>query len=395
MSPDVAARLAAAGPAVGRTETYVGACRLLGGTGLTADTVGELYRAEDGLRLSALDADSAALAAAAAIAEQAVQAGRIAHGMLSAAWQGGTGWAATEFLDRQCVSASAAVASLRHAAGVLRTLRTDLARLVDSKAEAAVRIDDRRAGERTRWLAHSRAVLSGTADDAAIATVRDEIGPYVATDICGDWVPVMVSATDSVAAAYRHAVVALGDHTPARFEIPVTPRPDAPRGPSIQPPTRRPSAPLPPPAAMPAVGAAPLPVMSAPAGVGGALPPAVSDAPLPGGLLPGAPLSGAPLPDASPTEAAKPDDRPDDKPGDKSTPESEDKPAPEPNGPPDPPEQPGPTEPPAPPDQPEIPVAQPDSASPPDPAAPLAAEAPAEPPTPCEIAAAELPQVGQ
>ncbi|MCE9516881.1 MAG: hypothetical protein K8R24_13295, partial [Mycobacterium sp.] len=102
-------RLAEGERALAHTETYVAACRGVVTVPLTPERVDELFRAEDGLRLAALDADSAALAAATTGAEGALDLQRGAIGALSAAWRGGTGSAAMDFLSRQYESAAQVV----------------------------------------------------------------------------------------------------------------------------------------------------------------------------------------------------------------------------------------------------------------------------------------------
>lgn len=51
-------------------ETYVAACGVLGRARITLGQVRELSSAEDGIALSALDADASALTAAADVAER-------------------------------------------------------------------------------------------------------------------------------------------------------------------------------------------------------------------------------------------------------------------------------------------------------------------------------------
>ena len=223
MTPISAGRAAEGERALGHTVTYVAACRRVAAASLTPERVTELYRAEDGLRLAALDSDSAALATAAAAADGALDAERAAESVLSGAWQGRTGWAATDFLNRQCESAAQVVFDLRQAADALRGLRAELASLVDAKIDAAVRIDDRCAGRRDLWLTEARTVLGGVADEASIGLVRHEIAPYVAADIAGDWVTAMMAATEAVRAAYDRALRSLTGRTPAGFGLPATP----------------------------------------------------------------------------------------------------------------------------------------------------------------------------
>ena len=396
----VAGRRAEAERALAHTETYVAACRSIATVLLTPERVDELYRAEDGLRLAALDADAAGLAAAAAAAEGALDIERGAVGVLSGAWQGGTGSAAMDFLHRQSESAAQVVSGLRIAADALRGLRAELARLVDAKIDAAVEIDDRRAGERDVWLIEARAVLGGVADDAALSVVREEIAPFVAADIAGDWVTAMTSATESVRAAYDGAIRSLNERAATRFEFPATPTTGAPAvragrnrpapAPAISPPAA--AAPLPAPTAAPAVSSLPAGFGALPAG--GATPTDLGAISAPAWPQP---FAGAfderdspPLRkkrDVGP-EDAKPEKKPDDARGVEVEPTSDRETGAPPGEPQPPPEAPAAQEVP-------VPASDPEPVPPP----PLAAEIPTDSPlderTPCEIAVDELPQIGE
>ena len=390
----VAGRRAEAERALAHTETYVAACRSIATVLLTPERVDELYRAEDGLRLAALDADAAGLAAAAAAAEGALDIERGAVGVLSGAWQGGTGLAAMDFLHRQSESAAQVVSGLRIAADALRRLRAELARLVDAKIDAAVEIDDRRAGQRDVWLIEARAVLGGVADDAALSVVREEIAPFVAADIAGDWVTAMTSATESVRAAYDGAIRSLNERAATRFEFPATPTAGVPavragRNRSAPPPAISPPAavsPLPAPTAAPAVGSPPAGFGASPADFGAMSAPAWPQ-----------PFAGAFDERDSPPlrkkhdvgrEDAKPDKKPDDARGVEVKPTSARETGAPPGEPQPPPEAPAAQEVP-------VPAWDPEPVPPP----PLAAEIPTDTPlderTPCEIAIDELPQIGE
>ena len=134
------------------------------------------YYAEDGLRLDALDADSAALTAAAAAAAEALHVQRQALDVLTEGWWGGSGSGAVDFVARQCSAAAGVVAELRNGAGILSALSENLGRVVDSKVGA---------------------VLDGSAEWAAT-----------------------YSANPS-AAAYDEAIIRLGELPAARFETPL------------------------------------------------------------------------------------------------------------------------------------------------------------------------------
>ena len=377
---------AAAAAAAANTETYVAAYRALGldNAALSADLVRELWGAEDGLSLAALDADSDALRAVADAADDGVRAQREALTILAEAWQGPAGSAATARIAQHCAATEGAVAALRDAAAVLGSLRDRLGQLLEAKADAAIRIDGRAAWG-SGLLADAAAVLDGTADGSAAAAVRHRIAPYVEADVQSDWVSAMRAATESVAAAYEQSAARLASEQPV----------EAGGGGS-------PAA-----AARPVGAAAQTPPPMAPAVTSGAGGPV----PLPdlSGLLPPVPDLGAPLATlvAHIAEALGEDPEPADRgPRDESTatPERE-RPHPAPAAEPDTPA----TTPRGRPVDavtavPAIPPAEPAQTSPP--AEPAQTSPPAEPAqefppaeheadrTPCEIAADELPQAG-
>lgn len=368
---------AAAAAAAANTETYVAAYRALGlGTAaLSADLVRELWGAEDGLSLSALDADSDALRAVADAADDGVRAQREALTILAEAWQGPAGSAAAERIAQHCAATDGAVAALRDAAAVLGSLRDRLGQLLEAKADAAIRIDGRAAWG-SGLLADAAAVLDGTADGSAAAAVRHRIAPYVEADVQSDWVSAMRAATESVAAAYEQSATRLASEQPVEAGG---------GGPPAA-------------AARPVGAAAQTPLPPAPAVTSGAGGPV----PLPdlSGLLPPVPDLGAPLATlvAHIAEALGEDPEPADRgPRDESTatPERE-RPHPAPAAEPDTPA----TTPRGRPVDavtavPAIPPAEPAQTSPP--AEPAQEFPPAEHEAdraPCEIAADELPQAG-
>lgn len=280
MSADVSERLAEGETALGTLETYLAACRALGRPvgGVTAAGVRDAYTAEAGMRLRALDADSAALAELARAAEEGVRIEREALGVLAHAWQGESGDAAGEFVGRHCAAGAAVAVGLQDAARALRSLRSELGGLVDEKVGAAVDVDSRRSAQHPAWLAEARTVLEGVADKVAVEVVARQIGPYVDGDIAADLMPAMQAGTDSVAAAYDAALARLS----ARSDL------DSAWGEPARPPTdpgpRQPLAPAasaqsnPPPA---------FPTWSAPA------PSAPWSATFPGGFQAGLPDPGA------------------------------------------------------------------------------------------------------
>ena len=404
MTPETSGSLARGRGAVANTQTYVAACRRLGLTALSAERVAELYDAEDGMRPDTLDADAAALTAAAAATRDALASAHAASGVLAQAWTGRTGGAATDVLRGQCASAAHLVGGLRDAAGALRTLRSRLEALMQTKADTAVSIDDRHSAERGRWLAHASAVLAGVPDESALDTVRREIAPYVNTDITGQWVPAMLRCSDAVHAAYADAVSSLSAYAPLRVETPAA----ISGGRAVHSAGGRVAAPAATPTATPTTTPAAAPSVTPP--VPPVIPPAsppVADAALPGGIggawSPATPWSSITAPDRPPRKArAKVTEHDDTDPTKDATDAEnvvEDKDAadvvPEPAEPGPPPGAPVPA-----PAEPEPAAVEPIPL--PDAAAPLAAEAPDATPadepaderTPCEIAADELPQVG-
>lgn len=229
-------QLASGAAAAANTETYVAACRTLGvaAAGLSADTVRQMWAAEDGLSLAALDADSAALHRAADAAEEGLRAQREALALLSEAWRGSAGGAAVERLAQHCAATDAAVAGLRDAGAVLGALRDRLGHLLAAKADAAVRIDCRVDGG-SGLLADAAAVIGGTADGSAADAVRRHVAPYVDADVRAEWVSAMRTATESVAAAYEQSAARLAGHEPARAAAPVADAPPAAQAPPAPP----------------------------------------------------------------------------------------------------------------------------------------------------------------
>ncbi|AKK26448.1 hypothetical protein [Mycobacterium sp. EPa45] len=286
MTLDVAARLAAGRPSVTNTQTYVTACHAVGyqHPDLTAHPaqIVEWFGNEDGLDLTQLDADCAALRAASAAADDAVRASRDGLAALTAAWDGESGSMAIEFVDRHCAAGLALAGALRAAAAACEALRDGLSRLVDEKVGAAVSIDDRRAGERPVWLAAAATVSGGGAE-----VVTHQIVPYVDADIRIDWLTAMRSATSSVSAAYEDALRQLNAAATVYFEVPGafgSPPPSAAPAPP----------PAPPPAPAPVTSPAAVPLLPPPVTVPEPTVPLSAADPAPAQPLPPPPLAGPP-----------------------------------------------------------------------------------------------------
>jgi hypothetical protein len=222
---DVAGRLAQGAAAVERAETYVWACRQVGyqHPDLTAHP-GQLrdwYGHDDGLDLRALDADCAALSAAASAADDVLgrQAGLTAQ--MAGAWSGLGAGAAREFLWRHERSAVAVRDGLRRAADAMAALRDELWRAVDTKVDAVLDVDDRRSAQRAEWLAAAQVVNTGAGDRATASELVDQqIKPFVDNDIRSDWLGAIHAATAAVTAAYDAAVARLDAGAFTIFEVP-------------------------------------------------------------------------------------------------------------------------------------------------------------------------------
>ncbi len=222
---DVAARLAEGRPAVEHTQIYVRACQALGyqQPDLTAhpSQVGDWYDTEAGLDLRVLDGDVAELRAAVTAIEEALWVQRTQVTELAAAWRGSGAESATRFLQRHCDVAAEVAAHVRAAAEHCATLRDDVWQSVDGKVATTVAIDERRAAQRSTWLAAAHAVTSGSGDrSAAEVVVHQQVIPYVDNDIRNDWLAAMSSANASVAASYDTAIHALASTRDVGFDIP-------------------------------------------------------------------------------------------------------------------------------------------------------------------------------
>jgi uncharacterized protein YukE len=439
---DIDARLADGRSAVDDFAEYVQACQLLGHLHPELAGPAERYATEEGLNLSALDADAAALAAMAAAADEAVRQQADVMTALSGSWAGPGAAAALDFLRRHHQAATTVAAAVHEAAGAFGALRDELWRAVDGKVGTTLAIDERAAGQRATWLAAARTVTAGSGDRSVASELIDQqVEPFVANDIRADWLEAMRAGSASVTAAYDTAIARLraGPHTvfevpgalgpewiapvdhgaPARDPLPspvgasVGVAPAALAMPAAPPPSALAPAPLM--SESPVGQLSPTPSAAAPLGdLGGGAPglggmglsgfgQQLSD--LIGGLV-GASAEATPeLPeldqqdldqadevddkrDEAPgdDEAAKDPDAEDAKEGEEAEPvdatiESETEPQEEPDA---------PIEPPPPPPAPtEVPTAPVPPIPPADP------EALPEPKTPCEIAADELPQVGE
>jgi hypothetical protein len=222
---DVNVRLAEGRPAVEHTQTYVGACHQLGyqQPDLTAHAsqVWDWYDAEVGLDLRILDDDTGALRAAVNAIEEALWVQRTQVTELAVAWRGSGADTAMRFLQRHCDVAAEVAAHVGAAAEHYAALRDDVWKSVDGKVANAVAIDERRAAERSSWLAACHSVTAGTGDrSTAEEVIQQQVKPYVDNDIRNDWLAAMGSGSASVAASYDEAIHALASTSGVRFDIP-------------------------------------------------------------------------------------------------------------------------------------------------------------------------------
>ncbi|MDT5391191.1 MAG: hypothetical protein QOE04_4832 [Mycobacterium sp.] len=218
---DIDARLADGRSAVDDFAEYVQACQLLGHLHPELAGPAERYATEEGLNLSALEADAAALAAMAAAADEAVRQQADVMTALSGSWAGPGAAAALDFLRRHHQAATTVAAAVHEAAGAFGALRDELWRAVDGKVGTTLAIDERAAGQRATWLAAARTVTTGSGDRSVASELIDQqVEPFVANDIRADWLEAMRAGSASVTAAYDTAIARLraGPHTV--FEVP-------------------------------------------------------------------------------------------------------------------------------------------------------------------------------
>lgn len=225
MAFDAATRLAEGSAAVADVEQYVLACRCLGyhHPDLTAHPaqIRDGYATEAGMDLGALEADCAALQAAAVAAEDALarQDGQL--DMLTTAWQGGGANASREFLRRHGQAATLAATAVRTAAHALSDLRDRLWQVVDGKVASVLTIGESVQARRADWLAAAHTVTTGAGDRASASELVDqEVKPFVDNVIGGQWLAAMRAAVDAVEAAYGAATAELTAQVGATFDVP-------------------------------------------------------------------------------------------------------------------------------------------------------------------------------
>ncbi|MDT5401494.1 MAG: hypothetical protein QOK33_4725 [Mycobacterium sp.] len=218
---DVDGRLADGRSAVDDFAEYVQACQQLGHQHPELARLAEQYAAEEGLNLSALDTDAEAVAAAAALADDAVRQHADLITALTGSWTGPGAAAALDFLRRHHQAAATAAAAVREAAATLVALRDELWKAVDAKVAATLAIDGRTVGQRATWLAAARTVATGSGDRSVASELIDQqVEPFVANDIRADWLEALRAGSASVSAAYDTAVARLCAGPQPIFEVP-------------------------------------------------------------------------------------------------------------------------------------------------------------------------------
>lgn len=222
---DAATRLADGQAAADHIQRYVRAAHLLGyqhpDLTLHDRQVHQWYDGESGLDLSALGHDCAELRAAATATDEALGMQREQLATLQTVWSGTGADTAAGLLRRHCGAAAGVTAAIGAAAAACRTLHDDLWRLIDDKATATVDIDDRSCAQRPQWLAAAEAVTAGAGErTTAEELIETQVKPYVATDIAGDWLAGMRSASTAVAASYDTATERITAAPTPQFEIP-------------------------------------------------------------------------------------------------------------------------------------------------------------------------------
>lgn len=222
---DAAGRLAEGSPGVADFQQYVLACQCLGyqHPDLTAQPaqVHDSYATEDGMDLSALQTDCAALQAAAAAAEDALAHQDEQLDVLTTAWQGDGANASRDFLRRHGEASTVAATAVRAAAHALADLRDRLWRAVDDKVATGLNVGDSVQARRADWLAASQTVTTGAGDRAVASELVDhEVKPFVDNVIGGEWLAAMRAAVDAIEAAYEAVTAELAAQGEAAFDVP-------------------------------------------------------------------------------------------------------------------------------------------------------------------------------
>ena len=222
---DVAARLAQGQATVDAIGEYLWACHLLGWhhPDLTRyrHQAHDWYAAEDGLNLHVLDAECTAMAAAADAVQHEYRLQDSHFRRMAWAWQGAGARASTDLLARHATASDRVANGMHSAATILVRLRDALWQAVNARVLATQRVETGDAAQRGVWLAAARTVSGGVGDRSTASELVDQqVTPFVAGEIAGEWLAAMRRATDAVAAAYAEAIAALRALPPPVFGTP-------------------------------------------------------------------------------------------------------------------------------------------------------------------------------
>lgn len=200
-------------------ETYLAACRSLGYRYEGPD-IRQLYTAEAGLDLAALDADHRSMLAAADVAQGIVSLQHSVSRSLVDVWSGSAGAAAGDLVTQHDAAARTVADGFHRAAAALAMLRDELTAAVEHKVAAVLSLGDRLAGRRDTWRAVAHAVLGGGGDRSVASEIVDQqITPFVDAVVCGELAPALQAATDDVVRAYDSAIAAATPDA-VRFDMP-------------------------------------------------------------------------------------------------------------------------------------------------------------------------------
>ena len=210
---DVPGRLAQGRAAVDTVSQYVWASHQVGyqhpDLTVHAAQLRDWYGAEDGVNLSALQQDCAALDAAVRAADEALAVQERALSALSDAWQGAGARASRDFLHRHGVASADVARAVRTAAEALRRVGEQVWRAVDTKVDKVVAVEKDVGAARAEWLAASATVISGVGDRAAASElVETAVKPFVDSRIRTDWLSAVQAASAAIADAPMPPTVA-------------------------------------------------------------------------------------------------------------------------------------------------------------------------------------------
>ncbi|MCV7069882.1 hypothetical protein H7H73_04620, partial [Mycobacterium rufum] len=222
---DVPGRLAQGRAAVETVSQYVWASHQVGyqhpDLTVHAAQLRDWYGTEDGMNLSALQQDCAALDAAVRAADEAVAVQERQQDALSDAWQGAGAQASQDFLHRHGVASADVTQAVRTAAEALRRVGEQVWGAVDAKVDKVVAVEADVGAARADWLAASATVISGVGDRAAASElVETAVKPFVDSRIRTDWLSAVQAASAAIADAYQGGAAEIRAASHAAFAIP-------------------------------------------------------------------------------------------------------------------------------------------------------------------------------